>query len=193
MDWDRADNLTYRVSLPKGDGQERLRELIVYVSDRCHDDPKFGLTKLNKILHRADFRSFVEYGEPITGLPYMKEQHGPVPRAMTTTLRTMEGCDLTIRTVSYHGKEQRRPTPLRQPNLELFSARELELVDAAIDWFWNKSATEASLESHGIAWTMTAFNQDIPYEGAYLSDEPVTEDDVDRTGELARELGWRAD
>ena len=36
---------------------ERLGELILYVADKCADDPRFGATKLNKILWWSDFQA----------------------------------------------------------------------------------------------------------------------------------------
>src|SRR5437660_10500981 len=59
--------------------RQRLRELILYIADRSKDDPKFGATKLNKILYFSDFVSFREYGEPITGAMYMRLENGPAP------------------------------------------------------------------------------------------------------------------
>jgi hypothetical protein len=47
-------NLTY--SVPLRGGQERLREMILYISKRCHNAPRFGSIKLNKILGRRTLR-----------------------------------------------------------------------------------------------------------------------------------------
>ncbi len=47
---------------------EKLRELVLYIADKCEEDRTFGAVKLNKILFYADFISFAEYGEPITGV-----------------------------------------------------------------------------------------------------------------------------
>ena len=41
-----AHRLTYRVELPGGDG--RLREMILYVSQKAEEMPRYGKTKLNK-------------------------------------------------------------------------------------------------------------------------------------------------
>ena len=55
---------------PELKGEEKLRELIIYISDKCIDDETFGAVKLNKILYLSDFDHYAKYGIPITGLPY---------------------------------------------------------------------------------------------------------------------------
>ena len=42
---------------------EKLRELIVYISDRCETDETFGAVKLNKILFLADFNAHLIQSE----------------------------------------------------------------------------------------------------------------------------------
>ena len=54
--------------MPGLDGEVRLLELILYVAEKCQDDPKFGATKLNKILWWADFLAYAQHGTPITQL-----------------------------------------------------------------------------------------------------------------------------
>jgi hypothetical protein len=63
-----ANNLTYKVHLPGG--QKRLREMILYISNRCNDAPRWGKSKLNKILWRAGSHAFLNRGDPVTGRPY---------------------------------------------------------------------------------------------------------------------------
>ena len=45
----------------------KLRELILYVAERCENDPDFGALKLNKILFNADFIAYALTGKAITG------------------------------------------------------------------------------------------------------------------------------
>ena len=66
--------LHYDFPLPNRDA--RAKELILYVADECVGDPTYSRIKLLKILFHADFESFGTYGQPITGLPYRKENPG---------------------------------------------------------------------------------------------------------------------
>src|SRR3954469_10057092 len=100
----------------------KFRELILYISQRCEQDPNFGKTKLNKILFYSDFLTYAHTGEPITGQEYMRIQHGPGPRKLKPTLVDMkEKGDLEVRRERKHDLHQERVVALRQPVCELFS------------------------------------------------------------------------
>lgn len=183
----RTARFTERVQLP-GD-QARLKEMIVYISAKCQDDPAFGAIKLNKILFWADFRAHRLRGRPITGTAYFRLPLGPAPRAMLPVLRELHQDD-AVKTQRrlVAGQQQKRPIALRPPDLKYFDAEDIAIVDGIIEELWGKTATAVSAESHGIQW-QTRFDKDpIPYEAAYLSDEPVTADDIDRAHELIRDL-----
>ena len=61
---------------------DKFKELIVYIAERCQDDPTFGAVKLNKILYYADFAAYRIEGQPITGATYRKLSEGPAPKEM---------------------------------------------------------------------------------------------------------------
>jgi hypothetical protein len=183
----RESKFTERVSL-KGT-ESRLKELVVYIASMCQDDPAFGAVKLNKVLFNADFRSQRLRGRPVTGAAYFRLPAGPAPRAMLPTLRELhqEGALLTQQRL-VGGKVQKRPVALRLAHLDAFDGMDIAIVDQVIDELWGKSATAVSNESHGVQWRTRSNKDPIPYEAAYLSDDPVTADDVCRAEELIREL-----
>jgi len=179
-----AEKLTYKV--PMDGGQARLKELILYIAGKCAGDPGFGATKLNKILFYADFRSFERFGTPVTGEKYQCLKWGPAPSAMVPVRRELEeGGDIRIVKTDYGGQTQRRVVALRQADLSFFTGRDIALVDSVIAELWGKTATEVSETSHGVQWRTCRLGDEIPYEAAYLSDEPITPDDIQRTRELA--------
>jgi hypothetical protein len=51
----KLDSHTFRVPLERA--LQRLRELIVYISEKSEHDQYYGATKLNKILYHSDFHS----------------------------------------------------------------------------------------------------------------------------------------
>jgi hypothetical protein len=178
-------------SFPDLDGEQKLKELILYVADKCEDDPRFGATKLNKILAFSDFVSYYRTGTPITGVEYMRLPQGPVPRRMLPILNEMEDAgEVAIRLVEDGKYTQKRVIPLREPNLDIFQATEIAVVDEVIRAFWKATASAVSEFSHGIAWKIAGDRGLIPYESALLSDDPITEYDRARSVELSREFGW---
>src|SRR4051794_31046134 len=70
--------------------EAKLRELIVYLADKCAPDPRFGAVKLNKLLYFIDAFAFAKFGQPVTGVEYMKQKRGPVPRRMVPAIAALK-------------------------------------------------------------------------------------------------------
>lgn len=176
------------------DGQSRtlLRELMLYVAQHCATDPTFGAVKLNKILWWSDFLAYVKFGTPITGVAYQRLQNGPAPRMFVPVRDELieDGSAVISPESSIPGFTRNRLVPLRAPDLSLFTADKIALVNSVIEFIWNETAATVSWLSHGKAWTVAENGEDIPYEAVFLSDDAVTEEDVKRTHELAQEYGW---
>lgn len=176
---------------PEMDSDLRLRELILYISDKCVDDPTFGVTKLNKILAFADFASFAVRGNPITGAEYMKLGKGPVPRRMIPIRKELEAeQDIIIKKRDYYSQEQHRVIALKQANLDIFNAHDIALVDDYIRLLWGKTAKEVSEMSHGMAWQVAENKDLIPYQAMLLSEEGITEEDIAEAQELINQHAW---
>jgi hypothetical protein len=181
--------MTFRFGEPYGD--DRLRELILYIAEKCQEDPTFGATKLNKILYFSDFLSFTLHGEPVTGVEYMRLGQGPVPKRMKPITRELqEEHRIAVQSRDYFGLEQQRVIPLSKPNLDLFKPRDIAVVDEVIKQLWGDSAKKVSRLSHGIAWKMFEDKESIPYEAAYLSNGGPTQEDLDWAEELIARYGW---
>lgn len=178
--------LTFEFST--GDNERRLRELILYIVAKCGDHPKFGATKLNKVLYYADFYSYAKFGTPVTGVAYQNLKNGPAPKRLLPLQADMEERG-ELRVSSrplLHGGFQRRFDALRQPNLDLFSADEIALVDSIIDDLRDKNAEQVSEESHLLPWLLTGRNELIPYEYVFLVDHGVTDSDRAWAREVSR-------
>jgi len=187
---DLQSNLKFE--FPEFEGNERLRELILYISQKCADDPTFGATKLNKILFYSDFYSYFRFGQPVAGLEYQRLPNGPAPKQLVPVRQEMiaDG-DVAIQKITFKNKQQHRCIPLRDPDLSKFSGRDIALIDEQIEDLWGKRASEVSDESHQRAWRIAKDRESIPYQAIYLSDsDDLTEDDVLRVAALNREHKW---
>lgn len=163
----------------------RLRELMLFVADRCQGDPNFGVTKLNKILFYCDFFAFAKLGKPITGIPYNKLTYGPVPTGAENARRKMEqDGDMFVPPEGYSPFRPRRMIPRRDADLSLFSGSEIALVDGIIEALSGATSSQLRDMTHGKAWQAVGMHQVIPYEAVFLSDEPYTEEDIARAHEL---------
>src|SRR5487761_557995 len=125
----------------------KFRELVLYIVGRCASLPRFGLTKLYKVLFYADFEAHRRRKKPIGGARYLAREWGPVPDSYERSLvesRMVEDGQLALKLV---GGEQRY-TALRDPNYELFTAEENDIASSAIDKLKDASARTASTSSH---------------------------------------------
>jgi|SRR5271157_95407 len=186
---DILKEMTFKFDAPYG--EDRLKELILYIGEKCKDDPTFGAIKLNKILYFADFISFIRYGEPVTGVEYMRLGQGPAPKHLLPVSKQMQAAkEMFIEKRNYFDREQQRVIPMRDANLNLFKPRDIAMVDEVISALWGENADRVSEWSHGIAWKMFDDKQSIPYEAAYLSNSWRGEEDEDWAQELITKYGW---
>lgn len=170
----------------------KLRELILYILQRSQDDPNMGATKLNKVLFRSDFGSFLHLGEAITWHPYFKLSNGPAPRHLVEVRGKMEADGLVrIRKVDVGAaKPLDRWEALRPADLSWFTLEQLAFVDGVIEAMSDQTGTRAADDTHlMVGWRLASMRQDIPYETALLADR-ASPTDIDRGRELARENGW---
>lgn len=187
----RPKGLTYTVLLPGGQ-QQRLQELILYVSDACQTATRFGMIKLDKIIWRADFTAFAARRVPVTGCAYQKLALGPAPTQMRPLLEEMRSAgQIEIESVDFSaGISEKRVVAVMPPSVRFFSRDDLDYVDAAIQFYWNKTGQEASDNSHGIGWHTREEGDPMPYELAFLSDKILADADAARFEAIGRERGW---
>jgi hypothetical protein len=166
--------------------EAKLKEAIIYIASLSDRDDSFGATKLNKLLFRADFMAYAQWGNPVTGVEYFALENGPAPRPMKKLLRLMaEQGDIAIREKDYFGHEQHRVIPLRSPNSDSFSKEEMGLLFWLIQHYWGRSGTSMSNESHEfIGWSLAKLEETIPYAVALVGDREPTLDEIKRGLEL---------
>lgn len=191
MDESQTPRLTFRVNLPGG--QRRLHEASLYIMSKCSNAEWFGLTKLNKILWRADFRAYATRRVPVTGRQYQRLPQGPAPYEMLPVLQDMQrDGEMRIEKRPVGSFEEHRPIALVPASLRFFSADDLAYLDAAIDDYWHHTGRGVSKDSHGIAWETRANGDPMPYDLALLADDTLDAWEADRFSRLARERGWRS-
>ncbi len=158
----------------RSNADARMKELILYVASYCHKAGvlgNLGAVKLNKILFYSDFGAYLKLGQPITGHEYFALNFGPALKRMRPIQEEMTTSgDLRIEKADVGaGRSQHIFIPYRAPNLSMFSADEISLVDQCINRFILKSASDVSGESHELlGWGLAELEEVIPYSSAYL-------------------------
>ena len=184
---------TVKVDLPGG--QDRLRQMILYVSSQCHDAPRFGRIKLSKIIWKSDFDAYAARGIPVTGCAYQRLRLGPAPRAMFPLLTEMlQAGQLREEIVDFGDSiEERRPVALTQPNMDYFSSADIGYVAAAVDYYWSLTGMETSDDSYGLAWQTRSDRESMPYQSALLSDRPLGPAQMLRLKDRIRKQGMQSE
>ena len=149
------------------DSDTKLKELSLYIAEKCKDDPSFGAVKLNKILFRADFRCYGLTGQAITGTDYVHRKNGPAPDKMMWAIdNLLEEGRGKLEFRPYYNRQQKRLVSLTSTKAtqRMFTKDELSFVHEAIAHFLLMDATAASLETHNlIPWRLTKEGEHIPY------------------------------
>lgn len=169
--------------------RRKFAELLLHVAAESEDDPRFGATKLNKILYFSDFEAFGILGDSITGATYRRLERGPVPLQILPVLSELEreGEAVRVETRYFH-LLQKRLKPLRAPDLTVFRDEELAIVDAVIAELRLLNASQVSALSHLEAgWQLARDGEVIPYETAYLSDRRPTARELALWEQMRRE------
>lgn len=169
-----------------------LENMILYISEKCLNDPTFGATKLNKILFYSDFESYLLYGEPITGTSYQRISQGPAPKKMIPIRNKMiEGKKIHILPQKAYNYKREVIIPLEEYDISKFKPRDIALIDEIIRVFWGKSAKQISELSHSHFMTnIPKEGEKIPYEAVFISDEELTDYDISYAQDLIQKHGW---
>lgn len=155
---------------------DKLRAAIHYVCFRSHDPRRLSKTKLNKILYYADREAYLRTGQPITGEVYVKHQYGPVSTHLDEALDALQQ-SRTIAIAEASGYNvyvgapyvQYQYVALRRPDLSVFSAEEISLIEQYVDLIGERFTARAISEaSHDAVWQAAALGEEIPYHTVFL-------------------------
>ncbi|KAA3637885.1 MAG: DUF4065 domain-containing protein [Bacteroidetes bacterium] len=164
-----------RISIPKLQ-IGKMKNVLLYLLERCAGKPNVGETVLYKLLYFADFNYYELYEEHMTGARYRKLPYGPVPQKLSSLLNRMidEGELKRVKT-EYHGFGQTRYLPLEKSDLTQLKASEKEVLDKVIDQFSDWSASAISDYSHkDMPWLASGEGDDIDYELAFYREAPYS-------------------
>ncbi|MDX8453228.1 Panacea domain-containing protein [Mesorhizobium sp. VK9D] len=145
--------------------RSRLKTLLHYVIWEAGSHANFGATKLYKVAWFADARRFVLTGKSITGAPYIRQEHGPIPRdgMMVRADLEAEGSIRQWRDKVYD-HEGWKFKALRPPKVGVFGDDEKALIDYWIGHV-DKDHTASSISelSHNYGWEIARMGERIPF------------------------------
>ncbi|MDJ0652161.1 MAG: DUF4065 domain-containing protein [Simkaniaceae bacterium] len=158
-----------RISVPANNVQ-KFREVLLYILNKVGAKANVGETVIYKLLYFIDFDFYEKYEEQLIGATYKKNTFGPTPIEFAALVNSMISDKEIerIKSVYYHQKEQKKYLPLRKPNLDCLSGKEIALIDEVLNRLSDKNASQISDYSHGdIPWKVTGDREVIDYETVF--------------------------
>ncbi len=161
--------------------EEKLKELILLLSELSEGDEYFGATKLNKLLFYSDFLAYQLYGKPISGAKYEAQPGGPMLKHFYKVRDEMlANEEIAVRVGDFYGRAQHRTLALRKADVKKFSSEELDIIHRVLNEYRHLSASAISALSHEfLGWKAVGIGDEIPYEVALVSTRDLTREEYD--------------
>jgi hypothetical protein len=143
--------------------REKAKAIVHYTISRCDNPAILGSIKLNKVPWVADVWSYLQTGEAITGENYRKMQHGPTVTGMVGILEELAADEKIV--VRQPGGKRTKVDyfSLREPDVSLFTAAEMSLIDEAIQYVCvEHTSAEISEATHDDIWKLAEIGEHIP-------------------------------
>jgi len=162
---------------------KKLKNIILYILEKCAGKPNVGETVLYKLLYFIDFDNFEINHESISGLSYVHLQYGPAPVTMqySPVVEAMKASqELKIIISDYFGLKIKRYINLIGHDIGSLCPKETKVIDDVIGSLSNMSASQIEEYSHGDApWRLTGDREVIPYNLVSERQTPYAKRSID--------------
>lgn len=157
-----------RISVPK-ENLKKFKEALLYILGKVGAKPNIGETVLYKLLYFIDFDYYEKYEEQLIGAIYIKNHHGPTPIEFHTIVNEMiKNNEIEAVKSKYFDHLQKKYLPRREPDLSVFNANEIKLIDDVLQKLSGMNASTISEYSHqDVPWIVTPAQQKIDYESVF--------------------------
>jgi len=157
-----------RISVPRKN-LNKFKEVLIYILGKVGAKPNVGETVLYKLLYFIDFNYYEKYEEQLIGATYIKNHHGPTPIEFQAIVNEMiENKEIEVVKSKYFQHLQKKYLPHREPDLSIFNANEIKLIDDVLQKLAGMNASTISEYSHqDVPWIVTPERQKIDYESVF--------------------------
>lgn len=157
-----------RISVPKKN-LKKFKEVLLYILGKVGAKPNVGETVLYKLLYFIDFNYYEKYEEQLIGATYKKNHHGPTPMEFPAIINAMiEDCVIEVVKSNYFQHFQKKYLPRKEPDLSVFNANEIKVIDDVLQKLSDMNAATISEYSHqDIPWMVTPDQKKIDYESVF--------------------------
>ena len=171
----KQEKREFRISVPQKK-LDKFKEVLLYILNKVGSRPNVGETVLYKLLYFIDFDFYEKYEEQLIGATYLKLPHGPAPVEFAEIVKDMEANkELEKINSQFFQYPQKKYLPLREPDLQQLTAREVEYIDEVLAKLSHMKAVEISDYSHrDVPWMTTDDGEVIDYESVFYRTQPYS-------------------
>ncbi len=157
-----------RINVPQ-ENVAKLKEILLYILRRIGARPNVGETVLYKLLYFMDFDFYEKYEEQLIGARYIKNKYGPTPIAFRKIVEKMlENEEISVVVTKRFRYPQTKYIPLREPDLTILRAHELEIIEDVLCRLGEMNASQISLYSHkDVPWLTAEDGEFLEYESVF--------------------------
>ena len=152
---------------------ELFKQVLLYILNKVGGKPNVGETVLHKLLYFIDFDYYEKFEENLMGLTYIKNHHGPTSVELGSILQDLQKQgEIEAVKSKYFQFDHKKYLPLKRPNLEGLSARDIEHIDGVLARLSDKNEKEIANYSHeDIPWKSAQVGESLSYESVFYRDE----------------------
>jgi hypothetical protein len=142
----------------------KFKALVHYICWRCEDPRLLGTVKLNKVLWYAERTWYLRTGQPIAGATYLKQQHGVVAKTLAPLVVELEKEGVLSTRARSHGSSLMQYFARFEPDLSVFTATEISVVDSLIETICFRDAPSlVDVAADDQIWKLAQIGETLPY------------------------------
>ena len=150
-------------SFRTGFNRVKFKALVHYVCWRCEDPRLLGTVKLNKVLWCSERIWHLRTGQPIAGATYVKQQFGAVAKTLAPLVAELEKEGALSTRERSHGGSSRQYFARFEPDLSVFTAPEISVVDSLIETICFPDApSPVNLAADDQVWKLAQIGETMP-------------------------------
>lgn len=164
-----------RINVPQKN-LDKFKEVFIYILNKVGSKSNVGETVIYKLLYFIDFDFYERYENQLVGACYIKNHYGPTPVEFKKIVDRMSlEKDIEKIESNYFSYPQTKYLPLRKPDLSIFKANEIEVIDDVLNRLSDMNAGQISDYSHNdVPWLTTDDGEVIDYESVFYRSTPYS-------------------
>lgn len=172
---EKIEEAEIRINIPMKN-IEKFKQVFLYVLKKVGAKPNVGQTVLYKLLYFIDFDYYEMFEEQLMGLEYIKNHYGPTPVDFAKLTKEMEdNGEIEELKTTYFQREQTKYLPVKEPDLSILSAKELDYINKVLEKHSDKSAKELSDFTHkDIPWISAEDKTIMEYDAVFYRNEETS-------------------